>query len=103
MHASSHTDAPGAREYNRIQRWLEIAGFLLGFAFPGVLLATGWTNTLRSFAYRGAPAHYSLALFLYVGMLRTTTKLLSLPLDVYGFRIEHHFHLSSQSVGAWLW
>src|SRR3954452_23084921 len=103
MHASSHTDAPGAREYNRIQRWLEIAGFLLGFAFLAVLLATGWTNTLRSLAYRGAREHYSLALFLYVGMLLAISKLLSLPLDVYGFRIEHRFHLSNQSVGAWLW
>ena len=103
MPSFSSPDAPGAREYNRIQRWLEIAGLALALALLVVLLATGWTNVLRNWAYRGAREHYVLALFLYVGMLLVIAKVLGLPLDLYGFRVEHRFQLSNQSLGAWLW
>src|SRR5437016_8760453 len=103
MPTSPSPDAPGAREYNRIQRWLEIAGLAITFAFLAVLLATGWTNTLRTWAYRGAREHFALALFFYVGMLLLIAKIIGAPLELYGFRVEHRFHLSNQSFGAWLW
>jgi STE24 endopeptidase len=97
------SDTPEARQYNRIQRWLEIADFALGLAFLLVLLATGWTRTLRNWAYRGAGQHYVLALFFYVALLLLIGKLLGFGLDYYGFRVEHRFQLSNQKLGSWLW
>jgi STE24 endopeptidase len=67
------------------------------------LLATGWTGTLRDLAYRGAWQNYTIAVFLYVTMLMVISKLIGLPLDYYGFRLEHRFHLSNQRARSWLW
>jgi STE24 endopeptidase len=52
-------------------------------------------------AYVGAGQIYVLAVFFYVGMLTVIGKLLGLPLDYYGFRLEHRFHLSNQSLRSW--
>jgi len=96
------TDSPDARRYNHIHRWLGIADFVLGFALLIVVLLTGWTGTLRDIAYRAAYQNYTLAVFLYVFMLMVIGKLLGAGLDYYGFRLEHRYHLSNQSLTAWL-
>ncbi len=100
---ATHTDSPEARQYNRIHRQLSILDFLLGLAFLGVLLATGWTNSLRDWAYLGAGQRYALAVFFYVGMLAVLTKALGFGLDYYSFRLEHRFGLSNLGVRGWLW
>ena len=89
------------RRYNRIRRRLSIADFLLGLALLVVLLVTGWTARLRDVAYIGTGQIYVLAVFLYVFMLTVLNKLLGLPLDYYGFRVEHRFHLSNQTPRSW--
>jgi STE24 endopeptidase len=94
-------DSPDARRYNRIRRRLGIADFLLGVALLIVLLATGWTARLRDVAYLGAGQIYVLAVFLYVFMLTVLNSLLGLPLDYYGFRVEHRFQLSNQTPRSW--
>jgi STE24 endopeptidase len=96
-------DSPQTRRYNRIRRWLGIADFILGTVVLVVLLATGWSGTLRDIALGDAAQNYVLAVFLYVSMLMTITKLLGLGLDYYGFRLEHRFQLSNQRLRAWLW
>ena len=96
-------DSPQTRRYNRIRRWLGIADFLLGSLLLVVLLATGWSGTLRDIALGDAAQNYILAVFLYVLMLMTIAKLLGLGLDYYGFRLEHRFQLSNQRLRAWLW
>jgi Zn-dependent protease with chaperone function len=96
------TDSPDARRYNRIHRWLGIADFVLGFALLIVVLLTGWTGTLRDIAYRAAYQNYTLAVFLYVLLLMVIGKLLGAGLDYYGFRLEHRYNLSNQTVSAWL-
>jgi len=96
-------DSAESRRYNRIKRWLGIGDFALGLGLLIVLLATGWTGTLRDLAYRGAAQNYSLAVFLYVLMLMLISKVIGLPLDYYGFRLEHKFHLSNLRLRAWLW
>src|SRR5438445_2715000 len=96
-------DSPQTRRYNRIRRWLGIADFGLGAVLLIVLLATGWSGTLRDIALGDAAQNYTLAVFLYVLMLMTITKLLGLGLDYYGFRLEHRFQLSNQRLRAWLW
>lgn len=95
-------DSPDARRYNRIRRRLGVADFLLGLALLIVLLATGWTARLRDLAYLGAGQIYVLAVFFYVFMLTVLNKLLGLPLDYYGFRVEHQFQLSNQGPRSWV-
>src|SRR5215510_10331625 len=101
--ATIPTDSPEARRYNRIKRWLGISDFVLGLSLLVVLLIFGWNGTLRDLAYRAAFQNYALAVFLYVLMLMLIGKLLGLPLDYYGFRLEHRFHLSNQKLRAWIW
>jgi STE24 endopeptidase len=95
-------DSPGAARYNRIQRWLGILDFVLGLALLVVLLATGWTSTLRDLSYRAAFQNYSLAVFFYLVMLLLVGKILGFGLDFYGFRLEHKFQLSNQKLRSWL-
>ncbi len=101
--ATIASDSPETRRYNRIRRWLGIADFVLGLGFLVLLLATGWSGTLRDLAYRAAFQNYTIAVFLYVVMLMAIGKLLGFGLDYYGFRLEHRFQLSNMRVRAWVW
>ena len=96
-------DSPESRRYNRTKRWLGVADFAIGLGLLIVLLATGWTGTLRDLAERGASQNYSFAVFLYVLMLMLVSKVLGTPLEYYGFRIEHRYNLSNQRLRSWLW
>lgn len=95
-------DAAEAREYNRKKRWLEIGDLGLNIGFLALLLVTNWTNTLRDAATHLAPNYYFLRLFFYVLFLSVLSKALGLALDVYGFRLEHHFNLSNQKLPSWI-
>src|SRR5258706_6463001 len=96
-------DSPESRRYNRIKRWLGIGDFVIGLGLLVALLTTGWTGTLRDLAERGASKDYPIAVFLYVLMLILISKVLGLPLEYYGFRLEHRYNLSNQRLGSWLW
>jgi len=100
---STVPDSPEARGYNRIRRWLEIADFLTGLIFLLALLVTGWTGTLRDWAYGAAFQNYQLSVFLYVLMLMLGGKLLGIGLDYYSLRLERRYHLSNQKTRSWLW
>jgi STE24 endopeptidase len=96
-------DSPEVRRYNRIRRWLGISELLVGFGLLLVLLISGWTDSLRDLAYRGASQSYALAVFLYVLMLVVLSKLVGLGLDYYGFQLEHRYQLSNQKLRSWIW
>jgi STE24 endopeptidase len=96
-------DSPESRRYNRIKRWLGVTDFVVGFVLLLVLLATGWTGMLRDLAERGASQNYSFAVFLYVLMLMLISKLIGIPLEYYGFRLEHRYNLSNQRTRSWIW
>jgi STE24 endopeptidase len=96
-------DSPESRSYNRVKRWLGVADFGLGLLLLVLLLATGWSGTLSGLAMRGASENYSFAVFLYVLMLIAISQALGFPLEYYGFRLEHRFHLSNQRTRSWLW
>lgn len=96
-------DSAAATKYNRIRRWLGIGEFLAGLTFLAVLLATGWSGWLRDIALGGASQIYALALFFYVLLLAGVSKLVTLGLDYYGFRLEHQYQLSNQKLQAWIW
>jgi len=96
-------DSAESRRYNRIKRWMGISDFAIGIGLLIVLLVTGWTGTLRDLAYRGAWQNYTVAVFLYVVILMLISRFIGFPLDYYGFRLEHRFHLSNQRTRSWLW
>jgi STE24 endopeptidase len=97
------SDSPEARRYNRIRRWLGIADAIIGFLLLVVLLVTGWTGKLRDWSYHLGGQNYFLAVFLYVLMFSMIVKALGVPLDYFGFRLEHRYNLSNQKMGSWLW
>jgi len=100
---SGQVDSPEAQRYNRIRRWLGITDFVVGFVFLVVLLATGWSDSLRDLAYRLGFQNYSFSLFMYLVLLLGISKALGIGLDYYGFRLERRFKLSNQRLGPWLW
>lgn len=97
------TDTSEVRRYNRIKRWLGISDAVIGFAVLVALLLAGWTGDLRDASYNLAGQHYFLAVFLYALMFSAILKVIGAPLDYYGFRLEHQFHLSNQKLRSWLW
>ncbi len=101
--SGSDSDSPESRQYNRAKRWLGFADVAVGFGLLVVLLATGWSGTMRDLAERGASQNYSVAVFLYVAMLMLISKAIGLPLEFYEFRLEHRYNLSNQNLGSWLW
>jgi STE24 endopeptidase len=100
---SRPADPPESQRYNRVKRWLGIADFGVGLVLLILLLATGGSGTLRDLALHGASTNYSLALFFYVLMLTTISRILGFPLDYWGFRLEHRYRLSNQRTRSWLW
>ena len=100
--ANTQPDTPEAREYNRTKRWLEIGDMAISIGFLVLLLATGWSSTLRDAAIRLSREHYVLQLFYYVLFLSIFSKILGFGLDFYSFRLEHRFNLSNQRLTAWL-
>src|SRR5664279_5389150 len=96
-------DSPKVRRYNRVRRWLGLADAVIGFLLLVVLLVNGWTAELRDWSYRLGGQHYFLAVFLYVLMFSVIMKVLSTPLDYFGYYIERQYNLSNQKLGAWLW
>ena len=96
-------DSVEARRYNRLLRRVGVADFVLGLLLMGVILAADWTSAFRNFAVRVAGDHHSISLFLYTTILLLLTKVFSLGLDYYGFRIEHRYHLSNQHLRDWAW
>src|SRR5882672_1273871 len=97
------SDSPEARRYNRIRRWLGVADFVVVFAFLVVLLVTGRSGTLRDLAYRWSFQMYAVAVFVYMLLLLMISKVLSIGLEYYGFRLERRFKLSTQRFRSWLW
>src|SRR6266403_5919282 len=96
-------DSPESRRYNRIKRWLGIGDFVIGLGLLLLLLATGWTGALRDVAERGTSQNYPFAVFLYVLMLVLIRAALGIPLEYYGFRLEHRYNLSNQRFRSWIW
>ena len=99
----TQSDSPEARRYNRIRRWLGIADFAVGVVFLVVLLAMGWSGSLKSLASRMGFGNYELSLFMYILLLLGISKVLGIGLDYYGFRVERGYKLSNQRFGSWLW
>ena len=99
--ANPKPDSPEARKYNRTKRWLEVSDLLVGFAVLLILVFTPGSARLRDFAYLASHQYYTIAVFVFVLCLSLISKAFALPLDFYGFRLEHQYNLSNQKFGAW--
>ncbi|MGA7629376.1 MAG: M48 family metallopeptidase [Terriglobales bacterium] len=96
-------DSSESRRYNRVKRWVGIADFAVGLGLLVLLLASGWTRTLRDLAERGASQNYVFAVFLYVLMLMLISQAIGIPLAYYSFRLERRYNLSNQRFRSWVW
>jgi Zn-dependent protease with chaperone function len=95
-------DSVRVKRYHRTRRILSVAGFALDLAVLVVLLATGWTITLRVWAER-ASGYPVLALVVYLVLFGAIAKLAALPLDyVRGYWLEHSYELSNLTKWAWV-
>jgi len=102
--APNSTDTAEARRYNQIKRWLGFADLATGFVFLVVLLVAGWSSRLRDLALGpGEHRNYYFAIALYVFSLLAIGKILGFGLEFFAFRLERRYHLSDQTVRAWLW
>lgn len=91
------------KRYHRYQLQLSIGEFLLGLAFLVVILLAGFTLHLENWL-RAYLSNDYLVLIGFVLILGLAESLLLFPLSfLSGFILEHHFELSDQSLGAWLW
>jgi len=96
-------DSPEARRYNRLKRWLEVSDLIVGFVLLLALVLTHGSARLRDLAYLASRQYYSIAVFMFVLFLLLISKVLSLPIEYYGFRLEHEYNLSNQKLASWLW
>jgi STE24 endopeptidase len=95
-------DDERARRYQSTHRRVQLADFLLGWAWLGALLFLGWSAALRDLGWNWT-GHYSLALSVYLLLILGIGKLIGLPLDYYsGYVVEHRYGLSRQTLAGWL-
>ncbi|MGD1146766.1 MAG: M48 family metallopeptidase [Thermoanaerobaculaceae bacterium] len=82
--------------------WLQLWGFLYGFAVAVLLLATRLSARMRDLAVR-VTRFASLQTALYWLQYLLVTTVLSFPLTVYtGFFREHKYGLATQTFGPWM-
>jgi STE24 endopeptidase len=82
---------------------LWVVDTLVGLLVPGVILFTGWSARLRTWAARVTGGRKRMTLLLYVAAFVVLTSLATVPLDFYqSFVREHAYGLSNQTLGKWL-
>jgi STE24 endopeptidase len=75
---------------------------VLGLALPALLLFTGLSARLRTFAASLGRGHFYPTLVIYLVLLSALLFLIQLPLSYYvGFAREHAYGLSTQRFGKW--
>ncbi|MBZ5514145.1 MAG: M48 family metallopeptidase [Acidobacteriia bacterium] len=95
-------DSPRVKQYHRAQRILSVAAFLLDALVLVVLLASGWSISMRAAAER-LTLHPAPALLVYLLFFGAITKVVGLPLDyIRGFRLEHRYGLSNLRLAGWV-
>ncbi len=90
-----------ARRYHRARRVAAVVGHGLELAVLVILLATGWTISLRAWAERGSRSP-ALSLLIYLLLVGLMLEAASLPSDfAAGFWLERRYGLASLSFATW--
>jgi STE24 endopeptidase len=92
-----------ALRYHASGNYIWLAEQLLAVALPLLLLFTGLSSRLRTFAGHLAHGRFYPTLVIYFVLLSLLLFLIELPLSYYvGFAREHAYGLSTQRFGKWL-
>jgi STE24 endopeptidase len=88
-----------ALRYFRSGNVIWVVELLLGLALPALLLVTGWSARLRTFASGVARGHQYPTLVVYLALVMVLLFVVQLPLTVYvGYVREHAYGLSTQKL-----
>jgi STE24 endopeptidase len=91
-----------SRQYSRTKMWVGIVGTILFFALTFVFVVSGLSKDLDEYVRRFVSNDYA-ALLLFVVVVGIVETVLTSPLSYYsGFYLEHKYHLSNQSLFAWV-
>jgi Zn-dependent protease with chaperone function len=86
-----------ALRYYRSGNVIWVVEQVLGIALPALLLFTGWSARVRTFASSVARGHFYPTLVVYLSLLALFLFVVQLPLTVYvGYVREHAYGLSAQ-------
>jgi STE24 endopeptidase len=91
-----------AIEYSRARSWLHFTGELYGIAVLLAILTLGLSAKFRNWAVTASNRRFVQAV-VFVALLMFTNDVLSLPLGVYGQRLELDFDQSVQNWPSWFW
>lgn len=94
---------PQARRYEATKLALGLIQTLIFFLFTIIIVATGITKDVERWVRLLTGNEYAVLLG-FASLIGATESVLSFPLKFYsGFSLEHRYHLSTQTLKAWLW
>jgi STE24 endopeptidase len=92
-----------AKEYQRKKLRLMLVSMVLDVVLVAVLLFSGLSIWLRDLV-TGWTGFFPLQVLSFFVLLGAAAELISFPLDWQrGYRVEHQYELSNQTLAAWLW
>ena len=92
-----------AKEYQLIRRRLTLFHLLLTPSLLGILIASGWTFSLRQHAIALAGVNAWGVVAVYFVLFSLFFLIFDLPLSFYsGYVLEHQFGLSNQNFSQWI-
>jgi len=91
-----------AIEYASAQHWLHFIGAIYGIIVLLIVLGFGLSAKFRDWAEAASRRRFVQAL-IFVPLLTLAMDILSLPLGIYGQRLELRFEQSVQSWPSWFW
>lgn len=94
---------PAAKRYERLKLWLHLGELAFVATALAVFYFAGGSRLLAEFSWQTGRNKWS-AVAIYVAAMLAGGSLLTLPWSYFGgFRLEHRFNLSNQTLGGWLW
>lgn len=90
-----------SKKYSKTKQTLSLTQSIIFYAILLVLIFTGLSKEVESFAYSFTPNSY-LALLIFLGVIGIAEGVITFPLSFYsGFMLEHKYGLSNQTLGGY--
>ena len=95
--------ATTAKHYERIKLWLHLGELAFGATALAVFYCAGGSHSLAAVARQIGRNEWG-TVAVYIVALLAGGSLLTLPWSYFGgFRLEHRFNLSNQTLTGWIW